>query len=83
MAATRPRLVAGGGWLADTVADLFLISARHGDDAFVVETKVWYKYASSTGMWHQVSFGVATVTDLPVVLDDGEVILDSYTFLNS
>ncbi len=74
MAATRPRLVAGGGWLCDTTPDLFLISARHGDDAFVVESKAWFKYSTSSGMWHQISAGPLLVTDMPEITHDGEVL---------
>ena len=74
MASSRPRLVAGGSWLADTVADMFVIVARHGDDAFCEADKQWYKFSSSTGMWHRITAGPILVADLPTVTDDGDVI---------
>ena len=74
MASSRPRLVAGGSWLADTVADMYVIVARHGDDAFCEGDKQWYKFSSSTGMWHQITAGEVRVVDLPTVTDDGDVL---------
>lgn len=55
MGVLRPTRYASGAWRADSYSDLATIQAEHGDEAYVIDEGVWYKYDFYVGQWRSVS----------------------------
>ncbi len=75
MGAKREFRFANGTWSADSVADLYEINTTLGDEAFVSDEKVWYKYSGAGVGWLRMSVGdnVGKFVDFPVITHDAEV----------
>lgn len=64
----------GDQWLVDDYEDLASLYPSHGDEAWVINEKEWYKYEADTLAWRQLVSQSKSIEDY--VAASGEVASD-------